>query len=52
LAYSRIGFNDSRSQALNFVARLWVDGGYYLLQYNTQQGGWEIVESFISVIIN
>jgi hypothetical protein len=52
LAFSRIGFNDSRSQALIFVARLWVDGGYYLLEYNTQKGGWEIVESFISVIIN
>jgi hypothetical protein len=52
LAFSRIGFNDSRSQALVFVARLWVDGGYYLLEYNTQKGGWEIVESFISVIIN
>jgi hypothetical protein len=52
LAFSRIGFNDSRSQALIFVTRLWVDGGYYLLEYNTQKGVWEIVESFISVIIN
>jgi len=52
IAFSKIGFNDSHTQALIYVTRLWVDGGYYLLEHNAQKGVWEIIESFSNVITN
>ena len=51
IAFSRIGFNNSHTQALIYVARLWVDGGYHLLELNAQKGIWEIIESFTNVIV-
>jgi len=50
IIFSRVGFNNSHTQALIYVTRLWVDGGYYLLEYNA--GNWEIIKSFSNVIIN
>ena len=52
IAFSRIGFNDAHTQALVYVARLWVDGGYYLLERSAVEGVWEIVERFSNVITN
>ncbi len=52
IAFSKIGFNDSHTQALIYVTRLWVDGGYYLLEHNAQKGVWEIIGSFSNVTIN
>ena len=52
IAFSRIGFNNSHTQALIYVSRLWVNGGYYLLELNAQKGIWETVESFSNVQIN
>jgi hypothetical protein len=52
IAFSRTGFNNSHTQALIYVTRLWVDGGYYLLEHNAQKGVWEIIERFSNVIIN
>ena len=52
IAFSRIGFNNSHTQALVYVTRLWVDGGYYLLEQNGQKGIWEIIENFSNVNIN
>ena len=52
MAFSKIGFNDSHTQALVYVTRLWVGGGYYLLEQIAQKGAWEVVESFSNMIIN
>jgi hypothetical protein len=50
IIFSRVGFNNSRTQALIYVTKLWVDGGYYLLEYNA--GNWEIIKSFSNTTIN
>jgi len=50
LIFSRVGFNSEHTQALVYVTKLWVDGGYYLLE--NQAGKWEIIKSFSNVIIN
>ena len=51
-AFSRVGFNKSRTQALVYVIRILgplVGGGeYYLLEYNA--GNWEIIDQFLNVI--
>ena len=52
IAFSRIGFNNLHTQALIYVTRLWVDGGYYLLELDAHKGLWEIIESFSNVTIN
>lgn len=52
IVFSRIGFNNSHTQALIYVTRLWVDGGYYLLELDAQKGIWEIIESFSNVNID
>ena len=52
IVFSRIGFDNSHTQGLIYVTRLWVDGGYYLLERDTQKENWEIIESFSNVIIN
>jgi hypothetical protein len=50
LIFSRVGFNSAHTQALVYVTKLWVEGGYYLLE--NQAGKWEIIKSFSNVIIN
>lgn len=52
IVFSRIGFNNPHTQALVYITRLWVDGGYYLLELNTEKGIWETIESFSNVIID
>ena len=52
IAFSRIGFNNLRTQALIYVTRLWVEGGYYLLELDENKGSWEIIESFSNVDVN
>lgn len=51
-SFSRVGFNNSRTQALVYVIRILgplVGGGeYYLLEYNA--GNWEIIDQFLNVI--
>jgi hypothetical protein len=50
IIFSRVGFNNSHTQALIYVTKLWVEGGYYLLE--NQAGNWEIIKSFTNAIIN
>jgi hypothetical protein len=52
IGFSKIGFNALHTQALVYVTRLWVDGSYYLLEYDAQKGAWEIVERYTNVNIN
>ena len=51
-AFSRVGFNKSRTQALVYVTRIFEPliggGGYYLLEYNA--GNWEIIDQFLNVM--
>jgi len=50
-SFSRVGFNNSRTQALVYVIRIFGPlmggGGYYLLEYNA--GNWEIIDQFLNV---
>jgi hypothetical protein len=50
IIFSRVGFNNSHTQALIYVTKLWVDGGYYLLENNV--GNWKIIKSLSNAIIN
>ena len=50
LIFSRVGFNSEHTQALIYVTKLWVEGGYYLLE--KQAGKWEVIKSYSNVIIN
>jgi hypothetical protein len=52
ITFSKIGFDESHTQALVYVARLWVEEGYYLLEHNAENGAWKVVESYSNVIIN
>jgi hypothetical protein len=52
LVFSRIGFNNQHTQALLYVTKLWVDGGYFLMELNPQTSVWEIKNSFSNLIIN
>ena len=51
VAFSRIGFNNSHTQALVYVTRVTAplvgEGGYYLLEYNA--GQWKIIGQFLNV---
>lgn len=51
VAFSRIGFNNSHTQALVYVTRVIAPlvgkGGYYLLEYNA--GQWKIIGQFLNV---
>jgi len=51
-AFSRVGFNNSHTQALVYVTRIFEplmgEGGYYLLEYNA--GNWEIIDQFLNVM--
>jgi len=50
-SFSRVGFNNSRTQALVYVIRIFEPlvggGGYYLLEYHA--GKWDIIDQFIDV---
>jgi hypothetical protein len=52
IGFSRVGFNDARTQALIYVTRFWIAGGYYLLEFDEQEGTWKITDSCCNVIIN
>ncbi len=52
LVFSRIGFNNQHTQALLYVTKLWVDGGYYLMDLDPQTGAWESQNSYPNMIIN
>jgi predicted ATP-grasp superfamily ATP-dependent carboligase len=51
ISFSRVGFNNSHTQALVYVTRILKPlvggGGYYLLEYNA--GKWEIIDQFMNV---